>query len=256
MITAEGKRFCTGAMINNVERDGRQLFLTAGHCLIGTIDFVIVAFNYESRECLRPGEMRRSREPIMQTIQGARVLSRWDQMDFGLLELTEQIPTSYNVYLAGWDRTPKLPSNIACIHHPNGDIKKISLYQGRTRAAHWWEGPTVNYHYEVPEWTFGSTENGSSGSPMFSQEGLIVGQLHGGQASCFFPEGWDMFGGFAYAWDTGPDQYRRLREHLNPRDRNVIAMRGMSLSAAKERGGFAEGEIRMVDGAAIRKRRI
>lgn len=254
MITAEGKRYCSGAMINNVERDGRQLFLTAGHCLIGTVEYVIVAFNYESRDCLRSGETRRGREPLMQTVQGARVLSRWDQMDFGLLELTEEIPARYNVFLAGWDRTLRLPSNIACIHHPNGDVKKISFYYGRTRAAHWWEGPSVSYHYEVIQWDLGSTENGSSGSPMFNQEGLVVGELHGGQASCFYPEGWDMFGSFAYAWETGPDSSRRLREHLNPRDRNVIAMRGMYLSVAKDRGGFRQEEIRVEP--TSKKRRI
>lgn len=78
----------------------------------------------------------------------------------------------------------------------------------------------------------GITEEGSSGSPLFSKTGMIVGHLHGGQSACHFPDGWDMFGALAYDWATGPADDNQLRHFLNPSKRAITRMAGMSLKEA------------------------
>lgn len=146
--------------------------------------------------------------------------------------IKETIPDSYNVFLAGWDISKKAPANVTGIHHPSGDVKKISIYTGQTNPASWMESPK-QFHLEVPRWTRGVTEPGSSGSPLFNSDGLIVGHLHGGQSSCDFPTGYDIYGALAYDWASGPAKTKRLREWLNPQNRAVSALRGVSLLQAR-----------------------
>ncbi len=131
--------------------------------------------------------------------------------------------------MAGWDLSPDPPENIYTIHHPTGDVKKISYYQGITQLSHWFEAPRT-FHWKVPTWTKGSTERGSSGAPMFNSRGLIVGHLHGGSASCFMPNGYDNFGGLYFDWASGPDKKSRLRDVLNPTGRHVSALKGAYLA--------------------------
>lgn len=235
MITDNGTRFCTGAMINNVQKDGSQFFLTANHCIIGDVSRLIMAFNYESATCNRGGNLNSTLiEPKLQTVQGVKLLSRFDKSDFALLLLTERIPEDYNVYLAGWELAKRAPANVVGIHHPSGDVKKISIFTGNLTASSWQEGPLLKYHWNIDKWTLGITEPGSSGSPLFNQAGLIVGHLHGGQSSCQVPDGYDMYGGIGYDWSTGITKARRLRDWLNPQGRAVSAMLGMELNTARK----------------------
>lgn len=51
LLTADGTRVCSGAFINNVKRNGRQLFLTAKHCMTEDPSNFIVYFNYQAKHC-------------------------------------------------------------------------------------------------------------------------------------------------------------------------------------------------------------
>jgi hypothetical protein len=46
----------TGSMINNVQQDGKQLFLSADHCGGGNADAWILMFNYDSATCINDVE--------------------------------------------------------------------------------------------------------------------------------------------------------------------------------------------------------
>ena len=107
------------------------------------------------------------------------------------------IPTSYNAYYAGWNNgTSGSPSGVS-IHHPSGSAKKISTYNsslssatynGGANSAHWmvtWSA-TTNGH--------GVTEGGSSGGPIFDQNGRIIGQLTGGSSYCTATGSPDLYG--------------------------------------------------------------
>lgn len=199
-MTDQLQKFCTGVMINNARADGKQLLLTANHCVFTDLSNSIAGFNYERLKCSSDSQV-----PKPQTAHGMKLLARASTSDFALFEIIEKIPKSYNVYLSGWDANVpnlNLADTYAGIHHPSGDVKKISLYNGKVRLTSWSEGPANQYHIAIPKWSRGVTEPGSSGSPLFNSKGSFIGQLHGGASSCSSLDGADLYGGFAFSFGS------------------------------------------------------
>ena len=65
----------------------------------------------------------------------------------------------------------------------------------------------------------GVTEQGSSGGPLFDQNGRIIGQLFAGSAACsgtIDNDGYDVFGRFAISWEKGTTPQTRLQDWLDP----------------------------------------
>ena len=130
MVAEEGVALCTGTLLNNTSGDRTPYVLTAFHCLRppeGTItplfDMWFFDFNYESFSCANPEE-----EPFPFQIQGAERVAEWEDTDMMLLRITTDIPMEANVHYAGWNRElDHLPDTTFLIHHPVGDIKKLSL---------------------------------------------------------------------------------------------------------------------------------
>lgn len=149
LLTDDSQRFCSGAMINNAARDGRQLVLTAHHCLFQQVTNWVAAFNYQQPACQGTTE-----EPKLYTAHGMKLLASWESSDFALLELQEKIPSDYDAFLAGWDLSSTPPTDVTCIHHPSGDVKKISYYYGTTTHSAYSEAPN-QYHFKVPKWSKG-----------------------------------------------------------------------------------------------------
>lgn len=191
LMNTASRGYCSGSMINSVSGD--PLFLTAAHCTPGAND--IIAFNWDSSTCPYPG----TNLAKTQTAQGLQTLARYNPSDFHLLKVQETIPSSYNVYLNGWDATPSRNGmqqyvDVVGIHHPSADVKKISRSEdGATSSGY--GSPNGQTHYWVKTWQkgnsatetdYGTTEGGSSGSPLFNERKQIIGQLHGGRASCSF----------------------------------------------------------------------
>lgn len=224
LMTRDGTHFCSGTLINNTGLNKRQLFLTANHCMFTAAYNMVAVFNYQHKVCGQAS----TEPPTIQSAAGMRLLARYAPSDFALLEIVEQIPTSYNAYLAGWSVSKAAPSHVFGVHHPSGDVKKISFYNGTCVSSYWDEYPR-RYHWEVPRWSRGTTEPGSSGSGLFNQNGQLVGQLHGGEAACSNPTGYDVFGKLDISWTGGFYAASRLRDHLNPRNLPVTSLNGMAL---------------------------
>jgi PKD repeat protein len=149
--------------------------------------------------------------------------------DFLLTLLKIRPPSSYNAYLAGWSTSNTgSPSGVG-IHHPSGDIKKISTYTQTLLSTTW--GGTPGTHWQV-KWAattngHGVTEEGSSGSPIFNNAKLIVGQLSGGSSFCTQPNNPDAYGKFWYNWDqTGTTANRRLKDWLDRNNTNPTTLSG------------------------------
>jgi hypothetical protein len=78
-----------------------------------------------------------------------------------------------------------VPTSAVGIHHPSGDLKKISFENDALAITGYGGGPgSGTNHLRVFDWDDGTTEGGSSGSPIFNANHRIVGQLHGGSAAC------------------------------------------------------------------------
>lgn len=79
--------------------------------------------------------------------------------------------------------------------------------------ACWSECPQKG-HWKVDKWSFGTTEPGSSGSPLFDSYHRVVGQLHGGIAACWNKNGYDIYGAFNTSWQNGLAQYLDPHGHI------------------------------------------
>lgn len=233
MIFSNGAGWCSGSLMANTSGSGEPNFLTAHHCqLIGqTPDFDMwrFDFDYEAPTCANPAS-----EPARKSVLGCQRLSFRAETDFMLLKLNP-IPTNYGVYFNGWNRTAAtntLVPNSTFIHHPSGDIKKISkdndfaVIHPQTID---WGGPPfgvspANTHWRViPD--EGVYQPGSSGSPLFDPNKRVVGQLHGGnfdQCTVFNI----YFGRFDLSWDQGASAGARLKEWLDPANTAAMTQNG------------------------------
>lgn len=70
-------------------------------------------------------------------------------------------------------------------------------------------------HVRVEDWDEGTTEGGSSGSPLFDQNHRVIGQLGGGQAACGNNKS-DWYGKFSVSWTGGGTNGTRLSDWLDP----------------------------------------
>jgi len=220
ILTGGGSRICTGTLVNNVRQDRTPLFLTANHCLGGEATWIIM-FNYQSPNC------NDIDGPTADTVQGTTRLANNSASDFALLRLQETPPPAYDVFWAGWSAVDTASPQSTCIHHPNGDIKKIS-FDHQPVVSSSYGGSPPDTRWKVLDWDKGTTEPGSSGSPLFDPAHRIVGQLHGGTAACGndLP---DYFGKFAVSWDYGSTAATRLKDWLDPDHTGTRELDGLGL---------------------------
>ena len=238
---------CSASVINNTAQDCTPYILTAWHCGDHTANQNLSGYtwywNYQKTSC-QPNNNGTNPSKGNETMVNGTVRSTSGSgtlnnppgnnqlagSDFTLIELSNNIPTSYNAYYAGWDRSNSSASSGVSIHHPAGSAKKISTftsslsnttYNGGAYNAHWavnWSA-TTNGH--------GVTEGGSSGSPIFNQSKRIVGQLSGGSSTCNFPNYSDLYGKMSENWTSnGTSNGAQLASWLDPTNSNATYMDG------------------------------
>ena len=222
ILSSGGSRLCSGSLINNVRQDMTQYFLTANHCLGGESSWIFM-FNYQSAGCSNQDG------PTYQTVQGSTLLANSSASDFGLVRLTETIPESYDVNYAGWSAENTPPLNPVGIHHPSGDIKKIT-FDYDTGISDGWSGNDGS-HWRVADWEDGTTEPGSSGSPLYDANHRIVGQLHGGEAYCAYNVN-DYYGKVSTSWGYG------LKDYLDPDNTGLMLLDGIDMAAQAELANY------------------
>jgi lysyl endopeptidase len=225
LISGNGAAFCSGAMVNNAENDGRQLFLTAEHCIGDSdVENFMVGFHYQYKYCNSVFETK----PQTNTVHGTRLLGKSGMTDYAVLEVVESIPDEWDVFMSGWDATN---TNIRTgsfygIHHPSGDVKKVSLATSQLDLVRLLDiGKGVNF-WRVSKWEKGVTEPGSSGSPLFDSNGLIIGHLLGGESACSRPKSPDYYGALSKDWLVSGNP---ITKYLNPHNKNLIQIQGAPL---------------------------
>ncbi|WP_306639652.1 T9SS type A sorting domain-containing protein [Sanyastnella coralliicola] len=213
LITVDdGTRWCTGTLVNNANFDGTPYILTGDHCLYGDPSSWLFTFNYQARECDNSGAKQ-----ITQSISGAQVVTSNVEAGVALLELSARPKPEWNVFYAGWDASGVTPQGVHSIHHPLGDVKKISL-SVEAPLPEVWKAKEV---FTVENWLYGATSNGSTGAPLFDQNGRVIGVMFGGTSSCQFL-GDDHFNKIAGAWDD-------IEKYLNPFNQDIITLDGTFL---------------------------
>jgi hypothetical protein len=231
-----------------VPQDRRKYFLTAHHCMsvASEAQSMVVYWNYESTQCgslvAPPGGF------LTDDQHGATLRATRADTDFTLVELTGAPDTDWNLFYAGWDASGAVPGGTIGIHHPSGDVKKITagprpstmdgcISTTNGSATHWRTGP----------YSQGTTEGGSSGSGLFSAAGSaspdrrLIGTLSGGTALCSDTspsqpnDGFDCYGKLSVGWN-GSSAGARLRDWLDPAGTGATGVAGIDQNAPTESG--------------------
>lgn len=243
-----GTAICTASMINNTAADCTPYIISAWHCgepnAGSNINSTVWYWNYQKSSC-SPGTGNSSDPfPGNQTMTGGTVVASSGNgtlnnppgsnqlagSDFYLVELSSEPPSSYNAYYNGWNRSNTAATSGVGVHHPAGSAKKISTYTSSLSSSSYNGGP-FGTHWSV-NWSsttngHGVTEGGSSGSPIFDNNGRFVGQLSGGSSFCSAPNQSDSYGKMYTNWDQcGNSATAQLKPWLDPGNTGALTMDG------------------------------
>ncbi len=222
ILTANNTRICTGTFINNARQDGTPYFLTANHCNVQSNS--ILMLNYESPTCENIDGVTN------ETMAGGQIVARSSFSDFLLFRTNDEIPVEFRPFFAGWTLDTLTLDSTVCIHHPKGDIKKITKDFDSAITGNYAGTPTPR-HWRILDWEVGTTEGGSSGSALFNKNKKIIGQLHGGEASCSNNVN-DYYGKFNLSWDSQPHDNQKLKPWLDPEGTGLTELSGFDPNPA------------------------
>jgi len=175
---------CTGGLLNNTAGDGRNLFLTANHCISSerSADSLETFFDFRAASCNDPSAACTASYAAMresfETTLGADLLAAGTAGDFSLMEL-DQTPGGDRHYL-GFTTTPVASSDgqlLSRISHPSGAPQAFSEQAVDADSFTCSTLPRGRFIYSAD--TQGATEGGSSGSPIVNAASQVVGQLYG-----------------------------------------------------------------------------
>ncbi len=251
VIGATGVLFCTCTLLADTDGGTDIPFvITANHCVRGqtgtrgaeTLEFYWL-FQTPSCDGTPPSPVS-----VPRTTGGADYLAGMTGTgyvgggnDFTLLRMRNDPPGGLGKM--GWMTDPlPLGTEVACLHHPRGEFKRIAF--GNLSNQN-------NIHsdlYYESTWHDGTTEPGSSGSPLFSAATQqLIGQLWGGTASCYLPDAPDYYGRFAVTYGVvaqyiDPFHYIGLTEtQISVAESETLLTLTVSISTAPGAGGASVG---------------
>lgn len=228
-LIVNGKEICSGTLLNNTSENHKPYVISAAHCYDKKeyAKTTIYTFNYESPYCAPlDGDPANS-------VSGALMKAQFDSLDFALVELSLVPPPEFRPYYAGWDRTGRLPDSTVSIHHPQGDIKKLSSDADKPEITDFNSHYTKSGFFRIARWEYGVTESGSSGGALFNPQGNVVGTLTGGLATCSNPVK-DYFSRFDLAWNYKKDSTLQLKYWLDPGNTGAVTLSGKRIYSGKD----------------------
>lgn len=231
VYTVSGTYSCSGALINNTAQNMKPYFLTANHCVQTQeqASSVVTYWNYQSLVCRSgsPSNADTGAPLPAQALSGALLRASFAATDFTLLELDDPVPATFNPHWAGWDNRALDFPTVVGIHHPQGHEKRISFENDPITTTSYAQNsvPGDGTHIRVADWDVGTTEGGSSGSPLFNPDQRIIGQLHGGYAACGNNAS-DWYGRLSYSWAGGGSPETRLSSWLDPLNSGATTFAG------------------------------
>ena len=234
LLILNGSELCTGTLVNNTAQDGKPYLLSAAHCFDTAnngVDFaegaavaptLVAFFNYEAPNCLPAirGSMEFS-------IGGATLKALAGDIDFALVELSSTPPEYFRTYYAGWNLSATPSPPFAGIHHPLGTVKRYAKDENAIAAVSYGAPMLSNSHWRVFNWEDGTTEAGSSGSPLFDASYKMVGALTGGLSYCHTPNN-DYYYRLNKAWDFYPESTKQLKAWLDPTASGATTINGLN----------------------------
>jgi hypothetical protein len=168
---------CSGSMIATRDNSFKPYLLTAGHCINNeeAARSLQVYWTYQTAAC---GAAAPDQAASAKSSPGGHLLASGtiEQGDYSLV-LLKDVPSG--VTFSGWDAgDPEISTPLVGIHHPKGSWKRISFGARTPDSDAVVEGDLApaGYYLQVL-WDKGRVEPGSSGSPLYSSPGVVVGTL-------------------------------------------------------------------------------
>lgn len=235
LIITNGNIGCSGTLVNNTKNDQTPYLLTAVHCMHSTsipvfpqepqfyeekAGTIVAFFNYNRQIC---DSKMKAAEEMSLAITYPRVII--EGKDIALLEFQEKPPLYYNAYYAGWNVEPigNQPP-YTNIHHPAGAVKKYGITKKDLAPVSLGAPFEPSNHWMVESWDEGSTYPGSSGSPLFDKNNLLVGGLSGGFSECINSNPNNQPDAFFALYKGWPDQ---LKTYLDPLNTGAKKLQGL-----------------------------
>ncbi|MFZ4455145.1 MAG: trypsin-like peptidase domain-containing protein [Bacteroidales bacterium] len=234
LIIVNGNEYCTGCLVNNVEQDGTPYLLSAAHCFLPIngassetrAQNTVIFFNYQNPSCQTT--IIGSEEMSMAS---AELVANEKSLDLSLLKLMQKPPRYYRPYYAGWNADEPASQPYFGIHHPMSKTKKIATSEKKIILSSYNStdlGYTIesDIHWKIDTWLDGTTEGGSSGSPLFDSNKQLIGALTGGASFCSDPHD-DYYYSIQKCWSRYPENDRQLKHWLDPMNRGVMKIDGL-----------------------------
>lgn len=231
VLLSGGTSICSGSLLMSTDYSFKPYFLSAFHCIDNTPrDSLLSQEEIEDAEqWLFKFQFKKeyyigNSQITGYTYNGAYFRAGWYKSDFLLMEIRDNLKLNPKLSWLGWDRSGTTPSNGACLHHPRGDVMKISIIDSSFSSTSCF-GLTNNL-WDV-YYDYGITERGSSGSPLLDNNKRVVGQLFRGDSfanPCLNMN--DEFGKLSWSWNGGGQNYNRLMNWLDPIQTNQSTING------------------------------
>jgi hypothetical protein len=190
---------CTGCLLNTTPSSFVAYFLTANHCIGNqTVASTLELYWLDQTSMCNGSPPMLSNLP--HTTGGADYLAGSSGNDFTFLRLHQNPPNSA-AYLGWSTASPATGESLAGLHHPGqptNDYTRICFGNTSSSDANFW---TI-------QWNTGTTEEGSSGSPLLNSGQQVIGQLYGGNLACP-PDASDDYGRFNVT-------YQAIHQWLEP----------------------------------------
>ena len=220
ILLANGIEWCSGSLLMNTNYTFEPYLLTAFHCIDSNNDGTLSVSEKEDAEnwmfkfCFKKTSCNGNNITVSWTYNKADFCSAWYKTDFALLKLNSPVNQNNNLTWLGWDRTGSTPYGSVCIHHPAGDVMKISVDYDTATSVNFHGG--FNNAWQV-DFDYGITQYGSSGSPLISPLHKVIGQLYGGTHPTDTCD-WTLrtFGKFSSSWSGNSHDSDRLSNWLDP----------------------------------------
>ncbi|MDP1811442.1 MAG: T9SS type A sorting domain-containing protein [Sediminibacterium sp.] len=232
ILDANGQYWCSGSMIMNTCTTNQPFFLTANHCYATNPVQNVSAWRFTFQAWSATCTPSQNSDGVI--YNGSTLRANWTNSDFCLVELNNTPPTNSGINYSGWTRSTTPAQNATGIHHPSGDVMKISRAANPVSIASAFG--TTNQHWRA-DWTEGVTEGGSSGSPLYDQNHRIIGQLHGGPSACGSSQLWDFYGRFDLSWTGGGTNTTRLSNWLDPSNSGAMTTNTTNVANLSTIGG-------------------